>query len=441
MSSNTFNSRRSFLKTSGLLAAAPAFVPNHVFAAPPSDKIVVGCVGLGWRGSGLMRDFFRKKNVEIAAICDLDLPFLLHAQKFLDDQGELDREYIKGDGAQMERYPMPENAVDAYLDYRNMIERKDIDAVVSAVPDHWHAKVYIDSMNAGKDVYGEKPMTLTIKQGRAVSDTAKRTGRVFQTGSQQRSDSKFRQACEYVRNGRIGKITHVDVGVGGAPQRDPVPNEPVPAGFDWDRWLGPAPWAEYNPLRCHVEFRWFFDYSGGMVTDWGAHHLDITQWGLGMDETGPVAVEGTAETKPGAFNTFTSFRFKFTYANGVIVNFGNGLKDGVTFYGDKGNIWCNRGKNSSDPEGLFDKPLTDSDIRLYESNDHIQDFLNCVKTRENPICHAEIGHRSVSVCHLANICGWTGESLKWDPKKETFTNSSKANQHLDREPRAPYSYL
>ncbi|MBZ0258073.1 Gfo/Idh/MocA family oxidoreductase, partial [bacterium] len=366
---------------------------------------------------------------------------VLHAQKFLDDQAGLDREFIEGDGSEMKRYPMPANAVDAYLDYRKMIERKDIDAVLACVPDHWHAKIYVDSMEAGKDVYGEKPLTLTIKQGRAVSDTAKRTGRVFQTGSQQRSAKEFRQACEYVRNGRIGKITHVDVGIGGAPQKEPTPNQPVPPGLNWDMWLGATPWAEYNPERCHVNFRWFFDYSGGMVTDWDAHHLDITQWGLGMDDSGPVAVEGTAETKPGLYNTFTSFRFKFTYANGVVVNFGNGLKGGITFHGEKGSIWCTRGDNSCDPEGVFKEPIKDSDTHLYVSDDHIQNFLDCVKTREQTICPAEVGHRSVTLCHLANICGWTGESLKWDPKKEVFTNSSKANQHLDREPRAPYSYI
>lgn len=429
------------MKSAGVIAAAPAFVPQHVFAAPPSDKIVTGFVGLGWRGTQLLHDFFRKPEVQIAAVCDLDLPYALHAQRFLDNQAGLDREWIQGSGSKMVRYPMPDNAVDVYLDYRKMIERKDLDAVVIALPDHWHAKAYIDSMEAGKDVYGEKPLTLTIKQGRAVADASKRTGRVFQTGSQQRSSSWFRKACEYVRNGRLGKISHVDVGIGGAPQREAVPNEQVPPGLNWDMWLGPAPWAEYNPERCHVQFRWFFDYSGGMVTDWGAHHLDITQWGLGKDETGPRFIEGEAKTSPGFYTTFTSFKFKFTYEDGVKVNFGNGLKGGVTFYGEKGSIWCTRGDHSSDPASIFEEPLSDSDQRLYTSDDHTQNFLDCVKSRELPITHAEVGHRSVTCCHLANICGWVGEKLEWDPKREVFVGNADANGYLDREPRAPYSYI
>ena len=283
--------RRQFLKHSALLAssaAIPSFVPSYVLGQDaPSDKVNVGIIGLGWRGTQLMHEAFRNDNIQIAALADVDRPYLLHAQSWLDDQSGVDRKWIEGSGSNMLRAEVDEKAVEAYSEYERMLDRKDIDAVIIAVPDHWHAKTYIDSMEAGKDVYGEKPLSLTIKQGRAIADTASETGRVFQTGTQQRSAKEFLDACEYVRNGRIGEIKEVEVGIGGAPQIGPVPNEPVPPGLDWQKWLGPAPNNPYNPKRCHVTFRWFFDYSGGMVTDWGAHHLDITQWGLGMDKSGP----------------------------------------------------------------------------------------------------------------------------------------------------------
>ncbi len=353
-------SRRIFLKTAGktvaglgALTAAPAFVPNSIFGeVAPNDKIVVGMIGLGWRGMQIIGGPLRSKECEIAAICDLDRPYLLEAQSFLDDQMGVDRKWIQGRGSEAVRYPMPDKAVEAYAEYERLLDRKDIDAVMIAVPDHWHAKTYIDAMDAGKDVYGEKPLSLTINQGRAIVRKARETGRIFQTGSQQRSDEKFRTACEYVRSGRLGKISHVDVAVGGAPQREGVPDEPVPPGLNWEKWLGQAPKVPYNPLRCHVNFRWFFDYSGGMVTDWGAHHLDITQWGLGMDGSGPRFVEGTAETKPGFYTTFTSFKFKYTYDNGIYVNMG-GSGYGVTFNGEKGSISVNRGRIKCEPEEIL----------------------------------------------------------------------------------------
>ena len=448
MKRKTQTNRRGFLKQTGAAAgaslafSAPSIVPRSVLAqTPPSEKLNVGFIGLGWRGIQLMQGAMRNDNIHISAICDLDLPFLLHARQILDDHYVVDREEIVGRGGGMKRAENPENAVDTYLDYRHMIERDDLDGILIAVPDHWHAKTYNDSMKAGKDVYGEKPLSLTIQQGRAIADCAQKEGRIFQTGSQQRSADEFWKACSYARSGRIGKISHVTVGIGGAPQTEPVPNEPVPPGLNWDMWLGPAPYYEYNPLRMHVTFRWFFDYSGGMVTDWGAHHLDIAQWGLGQDLSGPVKVEGYGNTKPGFYTTFTEFQFKFTYDDGVTVDFGNGFRGGVTFHGEKGEIWCNRGQLESTIEGLFDEPLTDGDVQLYKSNNHMQDWVDCVKTRTQPICNPEIGHRSATVCHLANICGWEGRPLEWDPVSETFPGDPAANKHLDRDPRFPWSYL
>lgn len=423
------------------MSSAPMFVPQQVMGA--NDRIVMGIIGLGWRGTDHLHTFFRKKEVQIAAVCDLDMPFLLHGLKFLDDQQTIDRKWVDGGGGEMRPAKITSPAAAPYLDYRQLLERKDIDAVSVAVPDHWHAKIYIDAMDAGKDVYGEKPLSLTIKQGRAIVDAVKRNSRVFQTGSQQRSSSEFRQACEYVQSGRIGKIKEVRVGVGGAPQTQAVPNELVPPGLNWDMWMGATKEYPYNPLRCHVTFRWFFDYSGGMVTDWGAHHLDIAQWGLGMDGKGPRFVEGTAETSPGFYTTFTNFDMKFTYGDGTPLYFGSKIKHGITFVGEKGEIWVQRGDTKSTPESIYQEPLKDSDVHLYKSDDHFQNFLDCVKSRETPITPAEVGHRSVTLCHLTNICGWVGEKLEWDYEKETFvgSNAAKGNQHLDRDPREPWSYL
>ena len=440
---NTKQSRRTFFRQSALLAsaiAAPTIIPRHVIGQnAPSDKINVGCIGMGWRGMQLLEGAVRNDNIQIAAVSDLDLPFMLNAQAFLDDQYEVNRQWIEGRGSRMVRPELPAKAVEGYLDYERLLERKDIDAVIIAVPDHWHAKTYIDAMDAGKDVYGEKPLSLTIKQGRAIADKASESGKIFQTGTQQRSANEFLTACEYVRNGRIGELQEVEVGIGGAPQTEVTPGEPIPPGLNWNKWLGPAQYNPYHPLRCHVQFRWFFDYSGGMVTDWGAHHLDITQWGLGMDKSGPRYVEGEASTKPGFYTTFTDFKFKFTYSNGVTVNFGNGFNGGVNFKGTKGSISCDRGRISCDPEEILKEPLMTSDVRLYKSTNHMQNWVDCIKTRKQPITNAETGHRSVTVCHIANICGHVGRKLEWDPVAEQFVNDAEANTYLDREQREPYS--
>lgn len=441
------SSRRSFLKATGgaasLAFAAPSIVPNSVIGAnPPSDKVVVGIIGLGWRGMDLLNGCRRNDQTQVAAICDVDLHYILHARQILDDHyGVVDRTEIEGSGGNMRPAPLPEKAVACYTDYRYMIERNDMDGVLVAVPDHWHAKIFNDAMRAGLDVYGEKPLSLTVQQGRAIADVAKQEGRVFQTGTQQRSGGEFWDACSYVRAGRIGKISHVDVGVGGAPQTEAVPDEPVPPGVDWDMWLGPAPYHPYNPLRRFTTYRWFFDYSGGMVTDWGAHHLDIAQWGLDKDETGPRYVEGDADTRPGFYDTFTSFNTKFTFDDGVVINFSNEIRHGITFHGEKGEIWCARGDKSSTIEGLFDEPLGDDDPQLYRSTNHLQNWLDCIKTREECVSSAETGHRSATLCHLANIVGWEKRKLEWDPVKETFIDDDNANRHLDREPRKPWSYL
>ena len=450
MSRKIGRDRRSFLKTAGASAAwlglsgtAPLIVPSHVLGArgqtPPSEKLTTAVIGLGWRGIDLLHDAFRTKEVQVVALADVDLPFLLRAREQCDHQYEVTRPELESSGSVSSRPPKPPNAVDAYHDYRRILDRKDIDTVIIATPDQWHAIIAVQACDAGKDVYCEKPLSLTINQGRRMVRAARKNNTVFQVGSQQRSDDKFRLACELVRNTKIGKLQRVEVCVGGAPQKDPVPDTPVPPSFDWDFWLGPAPYVPHNPERARVNFRWFFDYSGGMVTDWGAHHLDIAQWGMGTSLTGPRTIEGKGETKPGMYETFTSFDVTYTYDNGIPVHFHNG-PHGITFVGDKGEVWVKRGEIRTTPEELLKEPLRSTDIRLYKSKDHFRNWVDCVKSRKKPITDVEIGHRSATVCHLANITCRIGRKLEWDPEIEMFVNDKEANQWLDRPMRKPYDY-
>jgi predicted dehydrogenase len=438
----TQSTRRTFLKTSATLAAMPLIVPSTVFGQnAPSNKLIVGCIGIGSRGDDLMNQLLRRDDVRIAALADCDRPFLLRARQIVEDLYDVDRVGPVKESWKVLPSKQPAGAVDAYNDYRYIIDRMDIDAVVSAVPDHWHAKVYIDAMDAGKDVYGEKPIALTHSQGRHIARKVEETGRIFQTGSQQRSDAKFRKACETIRNGMLGKIKHIDLAIGGAPQIPGVPDAPIPPGLDWNQWLGPAPYVPYNEKRVHLTFRWFYDYSGGQVTDWGAHHCDICQWALGMDESGPRFVEGWAKTKqPGYYETFTSFEFQFTYANGITVKL-HSKGNMCTFYGEKGTLKVNRGFLECDPASILEQDLPANATRLYKSDDHMSNFLDCIKTREQPICTAEIGHRSLTLSHIANICGKLGRKLEWDPVKERFIHDQEANTHLQCEERAPFHHM
>lgn len=423
------------------MLAAPFIVPASVWGAnAPSNIIRLGQIGCGSRGNELMAQVLRAPQARYGALADCDRPFLLRYQQIVEDQYGIDRKPPQQDSWKVIPVPEPEGAVDAYEDYRRILDRNDIDAVIVAVPDHWHAKIYIDAMDAGKDVYGEKPLALTIEQGRHIARKAEETGRIFQTGSQQRSDAKFRKACELIRNGRLGNIKHVDIAVGGSRAVAPMPDTPPPPGLNWDLWLGPAPWVPYNPLRCHLTFRYFWDYSGGTVTDWGAHHCDICQWALGMDHSGPRFVEGQAETvQPNYFETFTQFDFTFTYTSGTTARLHSRGND-IVFHGEKGTLTVNRGKLQCDKPKILETPLRDSDERLYQSDNHMQNWLDCIKSRTQPICPAEVGHRSLTLSHIANICGKLGRKLEWDPEHEVFVNDHEANLMLSREERPPYHH-
>ena len=419
--------RRSFLRASaagGTFLALPAVTYRAALLADdkPSETVRVACVGVGRQGSGNMKAV--RKHV--VALCDVDKDHLAAAAKEMEKGGA---------------------KVDTAGDHRKLLDRKDVDAVLCSTPDHWHALVTIDACKAGKDVYCEKPLTLVVAEGRAMVDAARANKRIVQTGSQQRSAKEFRQACELVRNGAIGKLKEVKVGLPGPNwSPPPVPDSDPPAALDYDRWLGSAPLRPYNAKHVHYLFRFYWDYSGGQQTNFGAHDLDIAQWGLGMDDSGPTAVEGTATfNKNGWFETPETAKQTFTYANGVPVHCTlgkGGNPGGVTFEGEKGTIHVKRGSITVTLNGekVADPyKLPTGDVKLYVSKGHHANWLECIKTRELPICDVELGHRSATVCHLGNIAIRTGKKLVWDPKAETITNDKEAAAMLTKVYRKPYA--
>ena len=422
--SGAFGTRREFLKATTATAAAAVAVPYAITSTalgaadrpPASDRIVMGAIGVGGRGSSDMRGFMNFREVQMVAVCDC----------FRDRR---DRAKAAAD----KRYG--DKGCTAYADFRELLARDDIEAVSIATPEHWHALHIVEAARHGKDIFCEKPLTLTLGEARAAVDAVRRYGRVMQTGTQQRSDGRFRFACELVRNGRIGKLISVHVSTGGPSGPCNLPAEAVPDGFDWEMWLGPAPWAPYNRRRCWNLFSWWNwrDYSGGQMTDRGAHDFDIAQWGLGMDESGPVEIfppDGKQHE-----------RLTYKYANGVLLYSGD--RRGrwttcVTFKGTEGLVAVRRGGLRTDPPSLARATIGPGELHLYKSNNHPGNFLHCIRTRERTVADVEIGCRSVSVCHLGNIAYWLERPLKWDPEKERFINDAEANRMLDCPKRAPW---
>ena len=417
--------RRSFLKgtvAAGATMAFPAIVPSSVFGAySPSNRIVMGAIGVGSQGSGDMRGFLSKPEVQMVAVCDVDKGHRDNAKKTVDQR------YRNSDCT-------------AYLDFRDLIGRGDLDAVLLAMPDQWHAIPAIAAARAGLDIHGQKPLARSIREGRAICNAVHRYGRVWQTGSQQRSDWKFRRACELVRNGRIGKILKVEVGLptGGATDVKPVTQ--VPEGLDWNFWLGPAPYVPYRGV-VHWNWRWIMDYSGGQLTDWAGHHIDIAHWGMGWDYTGPVEIEGRGNyPKEGLYNVPTEYKFACKYADGTMMTVANNrqLTQGAKWYGENGWIHVNRGGLSASNEKILREEIAPNEIKLYESRDHKQNFLDCVKSRKLTICPVEVGHRSISVGLLGEIAMLTGRKIKWDPEKEEIKDDPQASALLGRSYREPW---
>jgi predicted dehydrogenase len=428
--------RRDFVKGAAaaaaglpLLLARPARGDEKKPAA--SDRLTLGFIGVGKQNSGHLGHFLGQKDVQVLAVCDVDTSRRDHARTTVEER--------YAEQTKSGRY----KGCAAYNDFRELLGRKDIDAVVIATPDHWHAIPVLEACKAGKDIYCEKPLSLTIREAKAMVDAVRKYDRVFQTGSQQRSGNEFRLACELVRSGRIGKVKAVYVNVGGPSKWCDLPEEKAEPGLDWDRWLGPAPRRPYNPVLSprgvHDHFpawRNYREYSGGMMTDWGAHHFDIAQWGLAMDGSGPVEIIPPEDPK-------AERGLRYIYANGVEVvhaeEYEPGKKvNGVAFIGSDGKVFVNRGYLASDPADLIKEPLGDRDVHLPKSPGHEADWLSAIRSRQRPLCDVEVGARSVTVCHLGNLAYWNHRKLHWDPEHWRFVGAEEANRWLDRERRDPW---
>jgi predicted dehydrogenase len=409
----------------------PALIPSGVLAAQgapgANDRIALGGIGIGRQGGGLIAQTRGMKDVRIVGIADVNLP---RAQQLVATFG--------GEACQ---------------DYRRLLDRKDVDAVITATPDHWRALVCIHAAQAGKDIYAEKALSLTILEGRRMVEAVRKYGRVFQTGSQQRSDPKNRFGCELVRNGRIGKIQLVIGANYPSPWECGLPGQSVPQGLDWDMWCGPNEVVPYHPdlyaPRANPGWISFRPYSGGEMTGWGAHGLDQIQWALGMDDSGPVEVwtEGekynpptytAPESRQRGEKLCSSPMIYYRYANGVTVKLDNGNPGGGIFIGERGKIEIFRSRVTSNLAEIVEQPIRDDEIRLYKSDNHMRNWLDCIKSREKPVADVEVGHRSTTVCHLGNIARWLGRRLRWDPVRECFPDDEEANRYLDRPRRKPY---
>jgi predicted dehydrogenase len=442
-------SRRSFLTKCSIAAAGSGlplwFVQRNAVLAADSTTNAPGLPGLndrpgialvGCGGQGTYDALNASGYGDILALCDVNQEHLdAAAQKFTKDG----------------------KTPDKYTDFRKVMERDDVHIIVQGTPDHWHTLVNIAAANAKKDVYGEKPLTLTIDEGRHVIKAVRDNKIVFQTGTQQRSDGRFRLACELVRNGRIGKLQEVNVWVPGGLREGPFPTGQMPPPtINFDFWLGQAPQVEYMKERCANTFRWWWDYAGGPVTDWGAHHNDIARWGIGQD--GPISVEASVITGPipGGFTTPSEFSATLTWANDITQTvkttlddtpFGgvvkpDGQRNGVKFTGTDGWIWVNRDGISASKKELLTTPLPDNAVRLEVSHNHMRNFFDCVRSRKDPIASIENGHHSAVIGHLIGIALRAGKKYDWDPKLEVFTGegADEANTHLARAMRQPYNY-
>ena len=434
--------RRSFLRTATLVAASTG-VPlwfseqSRAYAAAavplsPNDKPNIALIGCG--GQGRYDTTLAVKFANVVAVCDADATRAEQASKQFG-------------GAKV------------YHDFRKLLEHPNLHAVINGTPDHWHTFVNLAALKAGKDVYSEKPLTLTIDEGKRLVVAVKKSKRILQTGSQQRSDARFRLACELVRNDRLGQLKHVITSLPAGPRGGPFATSPVPAGLDWNLWQGQAPAVDYVKEKCHSSFRYWYEYSGGTMTDWGAHHNDIALWGMGLDHSGPTRIEGKPliDMIPGGYTAASEYRIQYTYANGVTQtcqsaseNGPDGSKrgeskpgempHGVRFEGTEGWIFVTRGKIEASRKELIEEPLTSKKVELYVSNNHMGNFFDCIRSRKAPICDAEIGHRSVSVCHLGVIALRLGRKLNWDPKKEEFVKDKEANAFVARKMRNGFDY-
>ena len=437
----TETTRRSFLKTTAKATAAigaPMIVSSRLLGKDaPSNKLTMGFIGTGNNGTNWLGRFLRDSRVKVLAVCDVNKEGPGYWSNSVRGREPARKMVDKHYGGK---------TCDAYEDFREVIGRKDIDGIYIGTPDHWHALIAVMAARAKKDIYGQKPLSLTVAEGRAMVKAVEENGIVWQTGSQQRSDSNFRRVCELVRNGRIGRLHTVRCGLpGGIPDYGRTAKltetRPVPEGFNYDLWLGPAPEAPYCPARVGVNFRWILDYSGGQVTDWGGHHPDIAQWGMDTEHTGPIAIKNVRATwaEHPVYDTATDYYFECVYENGVTLIISSRERGGVTFEGDRGSVWANRGRHDANPKSLLAEKIGPEETHLYESKNHVTNFIDCVFSRKPTVAPVEAAHRSISIAHLGNIAMRTGRSLKWDPKAERILDDAGASDMLQREYRKPWT--
>ena len=428
--------RRDLLKRAGTAAgafvAAPTIIPSSALgkdgAVAPSNRIQMGLIGHGLIMGGHRGYHLNREDVQVVAVCDV------YEDRREKAKDEAHKKYAE------KREAGTFKGCEAYHEYERIIDRDDIDAVVVGTPDHWHAPISVAAMRSGKDVYVEKPMTLTIHEGQVMRDVAQQYGRILQVGSQQRSNNAFRKACEIVRNGWIGKVHTIYAGLGGFPPPHNPPAQPIPKGFDYDRWLGPTPWFPYNEERVKGNYgggwRRFWEYGSRKNGDWGAHHFDIIQWALGMDESGPV------EYIPKGYKG--NEHQTHLYANGIKVVRDHPRPNGhmIHFIGSDGTVSVSRGDRiDATPAELVRQPVSPNETHLYQSRDHREDWLNGIHTRKSTIANVDIGHRTATICHLSGIAERMGRPLKWDPAKEQILDDPAASRWMERPRRAPYHIL
>jgi predicted dehydrogenase len=423
-------SRRRFLAATAATVAAPYIIPASARGAAgrpaPSNRIVIGCVGVGGQGNSNLGGFLGSPECQVIAVADVDKK---HAE---DTKNRIDKSYGNQD-------------CKAYGDFREVTTRPDIDAISLATPDHWHALVALSSAKHGKDIYGEKPFSHDLLEGRAMVNAVNQYGRIWQTGSWQRSTGDFRRACELVRNGYIGKVLACEVGLPTGGPGGMKPFKAPPPEMDYDMWCGPAPFAPYSDDRTHWNWRWQLDYGGGQMMDWIGHHGDIGQWGLDTEHTGPVEMEPINSEWPqeGIWNAPTTYRAEGVYANGVklvIANSGNGgVRSGTKWIGDKGWVWVDRGGFDTEPKELKQVKIGPNQINLYKSTNHIGNFIECVKSRRPTIAPAEVAHRSASLGHLAMVALNVGRKIRWNPQTEQIIGDEPASRLLGRAKREPWN--
>lgn len=450
-SSAGLSTRRDFIRSSALLTAAtlggPFIAPSSVFGRnAPSNRITLAIIGCGNQSTVDIPEWLKNDDCQIVAVCDVNKASYGYRndKQFLGREPQ--RDFVSAAYAK-KTTSGTFKGVDLYSDFRDVLARRDIDAVAIIVPDHWHAIMTVLAAKAGKDIYCQKPLTLTVREGTDMIKAVRQHKRILQTGSQWRSRDFIRHACELVRNGRIGKLQRVETYVAENNFKGPGPGwkeMPVPAGFDYDTWLGPAPKVPFHSDRCFYRFRFITDYSGGQTTNFGCHSNGVAHWGMGMDETGPVEIEDLGAEFPlkgDLFNTATKVAFRARYANGVTLDCITHPKSfGARFEGTDGWLFVgSKGIESSKP-GLAKSTIGDNELHLPVSPNHYRNFLDCVKSRKDPVEPVEIGHRTASLCHLGNIAMTLHRKLKWDPKKEEILGDAQATKMLSKPMRSPWNY-